>query len=662
MLKKCFRFSIILPLVFLCFTAPPLFAATDRPPPSDITELNLEELMEIKIEKVFGASKFEQKVTEAPSSISIVTSDEIRKFGYRTLAEILQGVGGFYINYDRNYTYIGVRGFGVPGDYNDKILVMIDGHRVNDNVYSAALVGVDFQIDVDLIDTVEVIRGPGSSLYGSNAFFAVVDVRTKKGKDLKGTEISADAGSFRTYQGRVSYGYESQNSFDGIASVSWYDSEGQSLSFPGLGTTDGTDYARFNSAFMKMSYKGFTLENSYNSRTKGIPTGAYGIDFNNPNNQTVDGLFYTDLKYQKNLDPGSEFMARIYYDISRYTGDYFFTGVDNKDIDNGERLGGELKYAATFFGSNKVVLGSEYIDNIKQQQVNYDINPYTSYMDDTRKSQIVALYFQDEITFSKTLLLNAGVRYDYYDQFGSTINPRFGIIYHPFQKSFFKLLYGSAFRAPNAYELFYTVPTVNQAGNPDLKPEIIKNYEFTYDQYFSEGYRATADFFYYTIDDLISQKSIGGSLMFVNQDQSDAKGVELELEKKGTNGIEGRLNYSYQNARDVQKNLDLVNSPKHLAKAHLMIPLMKNLFLTVEEQFTSEKLTLAGNYTDSAYITNMTLFSQDLPVKGLSLSASVYNLLNASYAYPARPEHEFVGVDVIPQDGVNYRLKISYRF
>jgi iron complex outermembrane receptor protein len=113
-------------------------------------------------------------VTEAPSSVTIVTSEDIRRYGYRTLAELLRSVRGFYTSYDRSYTSLGVRGFGQPGDYNSRILLLLDGHRLNDNIYDSAMLGTEFILDIDLIERVEISRGPGSSLYGNNAFFAVV--------------------------------------------------------------------------------------------------------------------------------------------------------------------------------------------------------------------------------------------------------------------------------------------------------------------------------------------------------------------------------------------------------------------------------------------------------------------------------------------------------
>src|SRR3989454_5505517 len=138
---------------------------------------------------VFGASKYEQKPSEAPASISIITADEIQRYGYRTLSEILRSVRGLFTTYDRNYSYIGARGFDRPGDYDTRILLLLDGHRINDNVYDQASIGTESIVDVNAIERVEVIRGPSSSLYGTNAFLAVVNVITKSGRELKGGEI-----------------------------------------------------------------------------------------------------------------------------------------------------------------------------------------------------------------------------------------------------------------------------------------------------------------------------------------------------------------------------------------------------------------------------------------------------------------------------------------
>ena len=136
----------------------------------DLKHLSLEELTSIHVDTVYGASKHEQSVEEAPSSVTIITRDEIQKAGYRTLAEILNSVPGLYTRYDRDYAELGIRGFNNPGDYNSSFLLLVDGHRMNVALTANAPIDRGFAVDVDLIERVEVIRGAGASLYGDNAF------------------------------------------------------------------------------------------------------------------------------------------------------------------------------------------------------------------------------------------------------------------------------------------------------------------------------------------------------------------------------------------------------------------------------------------------------------------------------------------------------------
>jgi iron complex outermembrane receptor protein len=149
-------------LLFGCPTVAPA-----QEPTKDVTETSLADLANIQ---VYSASKHLEKTSDAPSSVTVITADEIQKYGYRTLADILRSVRDFYITYDRDYSFVGVRGFGRLGDWNNRVLVLVDGHRINNDVLGQAMLGNEFLVDVDLIDRVEIIRGPSSSLYGAGAF------------------------------------------------------------------------------------------------------------------------------------------------------------------------------------------------------------------------------------------------------------------------------------------------------------------------------------------------------------------------------------------------------------------------------------------------------------------------------------------------------------
>ena len=131
--------------------------AGDKP----VSELSIEQLLSVEVGTVFGASRYGQRVIDAPAAVSIVTHEEIERFGYRTLGDVLRGVRGFYVTNDCNYSYLGVRGFSRPGDYNTRVLVLVDGHRLNETVYDSSYIGEDFPIPTSAIERVEVIRGPG---------------------------------------------------------------------------------------------------------------------------------------------------------------------------------------------------------------------------------------------------------------------------------------------------------------------------------------------------------------------------------------------------------------------------------------------------------------------------------------------------------------------
>src|ERR1017187_2245519 len=192
---------------------------------TDLTSLSLEALMNIEVRTVSGASKFEQKVTEAPSSVTIITADEIKRYGYRTLADVLESVQGFYVSYDRNYSFLGSRGVNL-GDYNSRILLLVNGHRLNNNRTDGAAIGTDFILDVDLIDHVEIIRGPSAVLYGNNAFFGVINVITRQGKQVDGAEVSAEYAQYDSYKSRVTYGKLFTNGVQLLLSGTYYDSAG----------------------------------------------------------------------------------------------------------------------------------------------------------------------------------------------------------------------------------------------------------------------------------------------------------------------------------------------------------------------------------------------------------------------------------------------------
>jgi iron complex outermembrane receptor protein len=161
-------------------------------PDQDLLSMNFEDLTHVK---VYSASRHLEDARKAPSSVSILTAEDIRKYGWRTLGEALGSLRGFYTSNNRQFTYLGVRGFMRPGDNNPRILLLVNGHRLNDNIYDTAAIGTEFPLDLDLIDHIEVVRGPGSSLFGGNAIFGVINVITREPGRRAAGETSGETGS-----------------------------------------------------------------------------------------------------------------------------------------------------------------------------------------------------------------------------------------------------------------------------------------------------------------------------------------------------------------------------------------------------------------------------------------------------------------------------------
>jgi iron complex outermembrane receptor protein len=646
---------------------------SDGPPPSDLTTLTIEQLMEIEVDTVSGASRYEQPITESPASVTIVTAEEIKMYGYRTLADILQSVPGFSTSNDRNYQYAGIRGFGLPGDYGTRFLLLVDGVRQNEPVYQAGYIGYEMVVDVDLIERVEVIRGPGHTLYGANAVMGVINVVTKRGRDLDGFEVSGETGSFDTYKGRLSFGKKFAAGPEMLLSGSFLHSRGQDLYYPefdtpstNFGWARGCDRERFGSAFLKMAYRDLTLEGGYVKRDKTLPTAPWGTVFDNPGTETTDSSLFLDLKYRRTFDSGLDVMARLSWNQYRYDGSYIYDSSEDGDapllyanIDKARSswLQGEVQLSGEVSESHRLVGGVEFRDVLRMEQLNYDTEMY---LDDRRTTWNVGVYLQDEYRIIENLILNAGLRYDHFGTFGDTVNPRVALIYSPFAGTTAKFLFGTAFRPPSGFELYYH-DGYTQKTNPDLREEQSLNYELILEQSLGRRFRGTVSGFYTRVKDLITQVTDPSDnlLVFRNISRAELKGVELQLDGKWDNGIQGRASYTFQDGKDTDTGEWLPNSARHLAKLNLLFPLVREkVFLGLEEQYTSAKRTMTDGRTRDFFTTNLTLFSRNL-LKNLELSGSIYNLFNTGYAVPVGGE--FIQ-DSIRQDGRTFRVKATWRF
>jgi iron complex outermembrane receptor protein len=661
--------------VLTATTLPARSAAADEPP--HLEELSLEQLMEMTVTTVYGASLYRQSTSDAPASVTIVTAEEIKRYGWRTLADVLRAVRSFHVTDDRVYSFVGVRGLQRPGDFNSRVLVQLDGHPTNENLYGGALIGKDNLIDLALVDRIEIIRGPGSSLYGTNAFFGVVNIVTRRGRDLGGAEIAGEAGTHETFAGRLSYGRRYGNVLELLLSGARFDSEGvERLYVPAFdapetnnGIAEDADGEDDADLFLKLAKGGLTLEGAYSNREKTAPSAPYGTVFNTDRTWVKDVRAFLELRYDGKIGGRGDLAASVFYDSYRYRANYLYDYapaeepaflVDNRDEGDGRWWGARshLIYPA---GNQTLTVGGEFLRHERQDQKNYDTDPNFIYFDDARDSVNWGVFLQDEIRLGRLVILNLGVRYDRYDTFGGTVNPRAALIYHPREATSVKLLYGTAFRAPNNYELYFNSVGLYKA-NPELDPERITTYEAIVEQRIGSSWQLSVGGFHYRIRDVINLVAdpADGLFVYENAGEVKASGAEIELSGRWDGGVQAVASYSYQEVRDPRTDRFVVNSPRHLAKARAQAPLVREkLLLGAEVQYLSARKTVTDDAVGAYTLVNATLSTGKDLFRNLELSLSAFNLFDASFADPTADD--FVA-DRIAQDGRTFLARATVHF
>jgi iron complex outermembrane receptor protein len=640
-------------------------------PTSDLTVLSLEELMQLEVQPVRGASLKLETTAEAPSAVTVVTREEILSLQVRTLGDLLANVTGFYVTDDRNYVRLGVRGFQLPGDFNTRILLLVDGHRLNDMVYGSAPVGREFPIDVDLIERVEIIRGPGSALYGSSAIFAVVNVITREPTAVGGVEAAVHAGTFDAYELRTTVsGGDERASW--IASLSGFDAAGGTHVYPdyagepGGGFTSGTDYESAYQAFFGYRAGEWSLQSAYGWREKGIPTGSYGTVFDDPENRTTDAFGYLDLAWRRELAEGREVAARLTYDHYDYRGWYIYDDTAfggppdllNVDQSGAHAIGLEAHAGVRLDERHELTFGAEVLRTLDTWQENYD-DVYGSYLDESRSAWRAGAFVQDEIALRDDLSLVAGARYDRYDTFGGAFNPRLALVYAASEHHVWKLLAGTAFRAPNEYELFYEDGYAQKA-NPDLDPERITTLEGVWEGDLGGGFRARTSAYHYRIRDLIAQEvdPLDDLLVFRNTDRVDASGLEIETSKVFAGGRRLRLAQNLVDVEVHETGDTLPNSPRYWAQAGLRQPLFRGAAgLDVAARYLGARDTVSGGTAPSYVVVDVALRLPRL-WDHLELSLAVRNVLDRSYSDPVGSE---LVQDALEQDGRTFLFGVTYR-
>ncbi len=638
----------------------------------DLSELSLEQLLNIK---VTSASLHEQSVKDAPGSVTVITSEEIRKFGYRTLAEALAYVPGFYFTADHTYSYLGVRGFSLPGDYDTRIIVMINGHNIADNIFNQATwFGNDFPLDMNLVDRIEVMRGASSALYGSNGMLATINVITRRPSETTGTGVRIETDSLGERKIEVTTTVPLPKGANLLFSTSLFNNSGaQQLFFSefdspqtNFGRADRMDGEQGFHAFVDLTWGNWDILAVEGDRLKQQPI-SWGPEtvFNDRGTSAEDSRGFLNVSYNRSFDGDRTLSWQTSYDAYRFRGiyHYFYDEADtvvedNRDHDYGDWIGSKLVYRTPDFAGGQITAGVDVRVDLRALMNVFDVAPAPAqYLNMNHPDRNVGVFAQQEWALGPHWELNVGARADWSWLRRSAISPRASLIYRPSSRTALKFLGSRGYENPSIFNMFRDDNGLTQIANPALRPEFVNSYEVDFSHQLSKNLRTEVNVYRYGVTDLIQQTYLaGGLIQFVNEGEVHASGISVELLARVPLGIELLSSLEIQRA-EFQNESVLPNSPGQAGKFRASMPLWRNrITVGAGIQALGQRSTYDGARV-SWFILPEAVISTKPFAGGFQFSAGVKNLSNSFYRDPSGLSDR---VDSMIGDGRTFYLNMSW--
>ena len=617
-----------------------------------LDKLSLEELMNVTVQT---ATFHSQSAESAPASVSVITAEDIRKFGYRTLADALENVRGFYFSYDHTYLNPGIGGFSLPGDYATRILVLINGHAMPENIFgSANYFGDDFALDMSLVERIEIVRGTSSALYGSNGIFATINVITKKAGSQHGTTMRIDDSTLSERKLTLTQAVSLKSNGAMLFSGTVFNDLGQTrLYLPGFnspstnnGVAMNMDNQKGYRLFSDISLGRWRFTAVAGSRQKIQPVSFGQTIFNDRGTSATDQRAYVEAAYERQWANKRDFRWRTFYDRYRYRGNYvypltqvdldagFSSGSDyNRERDSGDWVGSQVLYSSPrFHGLLTVGAGIDF--DVRAIQSVTDIAPVfspTLYINEPDHS--VDSFVQQEWSVGSRWSVVMGGRFDYDALRQNSFSPRAAVVFQPVRTTAFKLIYGRGFRNPNEGELFFS-DGQQSAGNPNLHPERADNLEADIDYRLNDSWKISlSGYIMRDKDVIVPTYTPAGLQIYENADEFKGSGMGAELNGQMFQMLSIQSNFQWQHSTFTDMSIP-PNSPRNLWNLRLSLPLRPNRFtLAGTLHYVSERRTLSAA-TVAPYILPSLVFNAPQILPKLDLQVGVRNLANALYSDP----------------------------
>lgn len=664
--------------------------------------LSLNDLSHLSLSTV--ASGKETRVDRSASVVSVITSEEIEEMGALNLDDALASVPGLYIAREQTASASMYYFRGITSQNNQEVKVLIDGIDIYNWVYGNQGT-VSRDLPVSNIHRIEVLRGAASALHGADAYAGLIMITTKRAKDLPRDQIGFSVGTQDTYRVHYEKAYESEDFsmsflFDAYATggdeltvlrdsqTNLDDQTGTNVSFsPGHTNYRSKSYS-FVTNFDSEEVSATFLYNKLTDYELGIgindsldPYGRYGaqkiglnvnyspnlLKFSNNQTRLQVSYFYNDMKSEKDpflLPPGSIlptssgnqlFVDGMIGNPEFETKNLSFDVHNTLDINNHHISSGFGWYYSDVYKVNES----------KNFNLDFSPKPFVQDVSDTvevflpeRSRTNFHAYLQDEVTINEHVSLTTGARYDYYNDFGSSFNPRIALVYYPDRFLTVKALYGTAFTTPSLVKSSIRNNPVN-IGNPNLKAEEIDTYELSMYYQMTDNLTYNLSIFHYQIDEFFTINET--TTLLENGGSFDGYGYEFEADYKA-NGYGIKLNNSYVRIENNETNKDRGGAPNHKAYIRNYFTLSDNLSANV--QFNWHGKVKRGSEDERQAMDSQSYVDFNIKLKNLfnteaSSTFIAQNVFKESVTVPSVEVSAASIPNDYPYNGRSFHLKID---
>lgn len=638
-------------------------------------------------DSVEAASRIAESVEDAPASVTLLPAPELRGMRYPTLAEALRGVRGVFVSDDRGYKAVGFRGFGRPGDYGNRVLVLVDGMPTNDNWLWSSYVGYDLRTDLEDVERIEVVRGPGSILYGTGAFSGVVNL-VMAGRDApEGREVGVSVADDGVARARARITHHFSRDAGVWTSVAAGRSAGRDLFVPEYvpdgppsvnGTARGVDGFHVGTVSGRVWWKSVSAQWSLNHHDKHMPGGQFNTLFGDGRTRQADTRAFLEAKVEPTLGPQLDSVTRVHANYFGYRAHFARSPGDagvERDTFDGVWVGAEQRLVWKPLPVLRITGGGELQDHLRARQTGADDTG--TFLDSNNSFTLAAGYGIADVTPTKNVKISAGARFDSYSTFGSSLNPRAALILKPYEDGNIKILAGKAFRAPSLYELYNTAGG-GQKASGDLRPENLYSFEIEYSHRFSRNVVGVLSTYANYIENLIALRDLpdatptNPSYAYGNTGAPvGTLGGEAELRREWKEGWMVSASYSYQKSRYLRSGSigdfvgferapdlrEVPNSPNHLASIKGGVPILGRALLLMNrisvegprpDRNDREGAGLPPQRDTPPALLWDIVFSGTEPRWGLSYAVGVYNAFDARWSVPLSAEFRQT---TMPQNG-----------